>query len=165
MLPRIASFAAVILGLLSPVDLAAQPPINTKRFAVDCQRLRGNPEKGLTQTRVTNSGFTIVLDDASHVYYNAATRPGLRYWVVPGDIALLNPGHKPVAAFASKMQRVQLYGGLEPGKLYTIFITAGSGKDAATAARTVIKAHKCIPQPEPGIIPNELRHDRPLHLG
>ena len=111
------------------------------------------------------SGFTITLDDATHTYYNAPKNSGLRYWVVPGDIALMDARHKPVAAFSSKKQRVQLYGAVESGKLYTIFITYGAGKDAKSAARTVIKAHKCIPQPEPGIIPNELRHDRPLHLG
>jgi hypothetical protein len=159
---------AVVLCSFISGDLLAQPKapaINTKRFAVDCQKLRGNTEKGLAPSRTMNSGFTIVLDDASHAFYNAPAKPALRYWVVPGDVALLNPKQKAVAAFASKKQRVQLYGGLEPGKLYTIFITHGTGKEAQAAARTVIKAHKCIAQPEPGIIPNELRKDRPLHLG
>lgn len=38
-----------------------------------------------------NSGFTIVLSDAAHAYYNARSNPGLRYFVVPGDVSHLTP--------------------------------------------------------------------------
>ena len=165
-LVRSALCCAIFLSwIFTAAAAAVEPAINTKRFAVDCQKLRGNTARGLTEARTMNTGFSIVLDDRSHAFYNAPAKPGLRYWVVAGDIALLNPKQKAVAAFASKKQRVQFYGGLQQGKLYTIFITHGSGKEAQAAARTVIKAHRCIPQPEPGIIPNELRHDRPLHRG
>jgi hypothetical protein len=72
---------------------------------------------------------------------------------------------KPIAAFGSRRQTAQVYGAMQPGETYTIFITAGDPQRNGTAARTVVQGHKCVPYVEPGIIPNELDHDRPLHLG
>lgn len=89
----------------------------------------------------------------------------MKYWVVAGDVAHLTLAHRLVAAFATKQQKVQLYGGLRLTAVYTIFITYRGGRGQDASARTVIKARRCMPYVEPGIIPNELRHDRPLHLG
>ena len=101
----------------------AQPNIDTKNFAVDCRQLRGNTQRGLVATRENLPGFTIVLSDKAHAYYNAPNSPGLRYWVVAGDIPHLKPFHKPIIAFASKQQKVQAYGTLEQMKVYTIYHT------------------------------------------
>ena len=157
---RFALSLACGVGLLFASSVGAQPPIDTKRFAVDCQRLRGNPQRGLGTTKEMNTGFTIVLSDTAHRYYNAPASSGLNYWVVPGDIGLLNRTHKPVTSFTSKNQVVQVYGAIRPEKIYTIFITHGDGKAKNAAARTSIKARRCGPYTEPGIIPNELRHNR-----
>jgi hypothetical protein len=151
--------------LLAASAVAAEPGINSKNFSVDCRQLRGNSQRGIIETKQRFSGFTIVLSDATHAYYNGKNGPGLRYWVVRGDVAQLQPYHRPIAAFGTRRQTAQLYGPMQPGELYTIFITAGDPQRGGTAARTVVKGHKCVPYVEPGIIPNELRHERPLHLG
>ena len=156
--------AVFVCGWIALVTAESEAAIDSQRFSVDCRRLRGNTERGLVETRQPQSGFTLVLSNASQRQYNHAPGPGLRYWVVAGDVAQLTSKHKPVAAFRSKSQTVQLYGAVKENSVYTIFITYRSGgKD--TSARTTIKARRCGPYVEPGIIPNELRPDRPLHLG
>jgi hypothetical protein len=164
---RLLTLVVLTVCCPSAADLVAQPSIpaiNTKTFAVDCRRLQGDSARGFTKPKVALSGFTIVLNDAAHRYYNTSPRAGLRYWVVRGDVPHLLPTHKAVVAFGSRSQQVQSYGALQQGQVYTIFITHGDGKAPGTAARTVIKARKCLPYVEPGVIPNELRHDRPKPL-
>ena len=146
------------------VAAAAEPNIDTKNFAVDCRPLIGNTERGLKRTLRGTSGFTAVISDAAHRYYNAPNRAGLQYWVLPGDVAQLKPPAKSIAAFSSKQQLVQLYGAMRPGSVYTLFVSARNERGETIAARSVIKASKCMPYVEPGIIPNELRHDRPKPL-
>ena len=143
---------------------AAVPNIDTKNFAVDCRPLIGNTERGLKKTQRGTSGFTAVISDAAHRYYNARERAGLQYYILPGDIAQLKPPAKSIAAFSSKQQVVQLYGVMRPGNVYTLFVSAKNERGETIAARSVIKASKCMPYVEPGIIPNELRHDRPKPL-
>ena len=143
---------------------AAEPNIDTKNFTVDCRPLIGNTERGLKKTLRGSSGFTAVISDAAHRHYNARRRAGLQYWVLPGDVAQLKPPAKSIAAFSSRQQVVQLYGAMRPGSVYTLFVTAKNERGEMIAARTVIKASKCMPYVEPGIIPNELRHDRPKPL-
>jgi hypothetical protein len=156
---------SALIVLAAPQRISAQPSINSKNFSLDCRQLRGDSQRGIVETKQRFSGFTIVLSDATHAYYNGGNGPGLRYWVVRGDVAQLRPFHKPIAAFATKRQTAQLYGPMQPGETYTIFITAGDPQRGGTAARTVVKGHKCVPYVEPGIIPNELDHDRILHMG
>ena len=161
-LTRPALLGAILIGTAAAVS-AADPTIDTKAFRIDCQRLEGNSQRGLRIARRPHAGFTAVLSDATHKFYNAPGKPGLRYWVVAGDVAQLKPIHRPVAAFGSRNQRVQLYGGLEADKLYTLFVTAGRPTTQSAAARTVFKARRCSPIGESAPIPNELRHTRPLH--
>ncbi len=116
----IVSFAAVFLNVSFSGSAVAQPSINTKNFSVDCRPLRGDTERGLGGTKQRNSGFTIVLSDSSQAYYNGPASRGLKYWVVAGDVAHLTLAHRLVAAFATKQQKVQLYGGLQPNAVYTI---------------------------------------------
>ena len=163
---RLAFCCAIFLSCLcTAAAAAAEPKIDTKNFAVDCRPLIGNTERGLKKTQRGTSGFTAVISDAAHRHYNARGRAGLQYWILPGDVAQLKPPAKSIAAFSSKQQVVQLYGAMRPGNVYTLFVTAKNERGETIAARTVIKASKCMPYVEPGIIPNELRHDRPLHLG
>ena len=160
-----ATFVTLVVAVVLPRPLAAQPNIDTKNFAVDCRPLVGNTERGLKASSHVTSGFTAVISDAAHRHYNAAARSGLQYFVVRGDVSQLKPPTKSIAAFSSKQQKVQLYGVLRPGDVYTLFVTHKDERGEMVSARTVIKARKCVPYVEPGIIPNELRHTRPLHIG
>ena len=160
---NVTRIALLLSALLATTAAAAEQTIDTKAFRIDCQRLQGNPQRGLRMTTRPYAGFTAVLSDAAHKFYNAPGQPGLRYWVVAGDVAQLKPMHKPVAAFGSRNQRVQVYGGMEADRLYTLFVTAGRPTKQSAAARTVFKASRCSPIGESAPIPNELKHTRPLH--
>ena len=143
---------------------SAEPNIDTKNFAVGCRPLIGNTERRLRKTQRGTSGFTAVISDAAHRFYNARGRAGLQYWILRGDVAQLKPPAKSIAAFSSRQQVVQLYGVMRPGNVYTLFVTAKNERGETIAARSVIKASKCMPYVEPGLIPNELRRDRPKPL-
>lgn len=144
---------------------AAEPNIDTKNFAVDCRPLIGDTARGLRKTPRGTSGFTAVISDAAHRHYNGRSGAGLQYWILAGDVAQLKPPAKSIATFSSRQQKVQLYGAMRPGAVYTLFVTAKNERGETIAARSVIKASRCMPYVEPGIIPNELRKNRPLHLG
>ena len=161
---RLAFCGAIFLSCMFTAAAAAEPNIDTKNFAVDCRPLIGNTERGMRKTARGTSGFTAVINDAAHRHYNARGRAGLQYWILRGDVAQLKPPAKSVATFSSKQQLVQLYGVMRPGSVYTLFVTAKNERGETIAARSVIKASKCMPDVEPGIIPNELRHDRPKPL-
>lgn len=143
---------------------AAEPNVDTKNFAVDCRPLFGDTQRGLKKAQHVTTGFTAVISDAAHRHYNGRGRAGLQYWILRGDVAQLKPPAKSVATFSSKQQVVQLYGVMRPATVYTLFVTAKNERGETIAARTVIKASRCMPYVEPGIIPNELRHDRPKPL-
>ena len=155
---------AAVVCLLGAGEVVAQPNIDSKSFAVDCRRMNGNTQTGFSPTKEPQSGFTLVLSNNSHAYYNGPGKLGLRYWVVVGDAAQLTRTTKPVAAFGSRKQTVQLYGAFEQGTNYTIFISYGDPERNGAAARTVIKARRCSPYVEPGITPNILNPERPHHL-
>ena len=155
---------AAVAGLLVATEVFAQPNIDSKSFAVDCRRMNGNTQTGLLPTKEPHSGFTLVLSNASHAFYNAPGKSGLRYWVVAGDVQQLKPTDKPVAAFGTRKQTAQLYGAMKSGAVYTIFITYNETRNRGVSARTVIKGRRCGPYVEPGKIPNILNPERPLHL-
>ncbi len=161
----IVSFAAVFLNVSFSGSAVAQPSINTKNFSVDCRPLRGDTERGLGGTKQRNSGVTIVAQRFVPGLLQRTCEPGFEILGGRWGRRAPNPRPRLVAAFATKQQKVQLYGGLQPNAVYTIFITYRGGRGQDASARTVIKARRCMPYVEPGIIPNELRHDRPLHLG
>jgi len=163
MRPLYIAFAALMLSLVLSRDAAAQPNIDTKNFILDCRPLVGNSETGVKASRYLTSGFTSIVSDAAHRYYNAPGRAGLHYFLVRGDVQQAKSPKKAIASFKSKNQMVQLYGVLHPFNVYTLFVTHTDDRGEVTAARTVIKAVRCLPYTEPGIIPNELRHTRPLH--
>ena len=144
---------------------AAEPNIDTKNFSVDCRPLTGNTERGLRKTQRGTSGFTAVLSDAAHRHYNGPGRAGLQYWIVAGDVAELKAPVRPIARFSSKQQMIQLYGVMRPTAVYTLFVTGKNARGEGVFARSVIKARRCMPYVEPGLIPNELKKTRPLHLG
>ena len=159
----IISLAVSFLGFALAEPAAAQPKIDTKNFILDCRPLVGNTETGIKPSRYQTTGFTSILSDAAHRYYNAPGRSGLQYFLVRGDVQQAKAPKKAIASFKSKQQRVQLYGVLHPFNVYTLFVTHTDERGGVTAARTVIKAVRCLPYTEPGIIPNELKHSRPLH--
>jgi hypothetical protein len=160
---RYIAFTASILSLVASRAALAQPSIDTKNFILDCRPLVGNSETGVKASRYLTTGFTSIVSDAAHRHYNAPGRSGLHYFLVRGDVQQAKAPKKAVASFKSKKQMVQLYGVLLPFNVYTLFVTHTDERGEVTAARTVIKAVKCLPYTEPGIIPNELRHTRPLH--
>ena len=161
---RAALACAIFVSSMFTAAAADEPNIDTKNFSVDCRPLIGNTERGIARTKRGTSGFTAVISDAAHRHYNGRGRAGLQYWILRGDVAQLKPPAKSVATFSTKQQVVQLYGAMRPGAVYTLFVTAKNARGETVAARTVIKASKCMPYVEPGIIPNELRHDRPKPL-
>jgi hypothetical protein len=160
---RLALFIAALLTAAETAG-AQEPNIDTKSFRIGCERMEGNSQRGLKLTRHPRTGFTAVLSDAAHRYYNAPGQPGLRYWLLRGDVAQLTRAQKPVAAFGTRNQRVQFYGALEADQLYTLFVTSGRPTKQSAAARAVFKARRCSPIGETAPIPNELRHDRPKPL-
>jgi hypothetical protein len=161
---RIISFAALTFCFVLAAPAIAQPQIDTKNFILDCRRLVGNTETGIKPSRYQTSGFTSILSDAAHRYYNARGRSGVHYFLVRGDVQQAKAPKKAIASFKSKQQMVQLYGVLHPFNVYTLFVTHTDERGGVTAARTVIKAVRCLPYTEPGVIPNELKHDRPKHI-